>query len=215
MERKNCLKSAIAIYLIFLFGILWHSIDATYDYVLLLTPFVLVITYVIVLYPEIKERNYSLLLWLLAVYVITFILEAAGVQTGAIFGDYYYGDTLGLKFLDVPIVIGFNWGMIIWGAAELSDKMKLPVILKVLTVSLAAVILDFLIEPVAMQFNYWNWNNSIIPVQNYIAWMVISIVFAASWFLLKIKSKTRLPIHFYFSQVVFFGAINLLNMLKV
>ena len=48
----------------------------------------------------------------LVVFIIFFIgmiAEILGVQYGLIFGNYEYGNNLGLKILGVPLLIGFNW----------------------------------------------------------------------------------------------------------
>jgi putative membrane protein len=38
------------------------------------------------------------------------------------------------------------------------------------------VLLDILIEPVAI-YNFWSWNETIVPIKNYIAWFIISFIF--------------------------------------
>jgi bisanhydrobacterioruberin hydratase len=203
------LKERAALYLIFGFGVLWHSIDDTRSIAVGLTPWALLLSYFIILYPEIKQKNMYLIIWVASVYLITFIIEVIGVETWMIFGEYNYGATLGLKAADVPLVIGMNWTLIILGAAELSSKLKMHILPKAILAGLAAAALDFLIEPVAVSLNYWQWSGGAIPLQNYIAWFVIGFLFSLSYLLLKIKSKTDLPVHFFAAQVVFFGLLNL------
>jgi bisanhydrobacterioruberin hydratase len=203
------MKTAIIIYLLFVFGVLWYSLPLTREYVLLLTPFVLLAVYIIVIYPELKNKNYRSIIWLAVIYLVTFLIEVYGVHSGNIFGNYTYGDTLGKKLFGVPIIIGMNWGMIIWGCAELAGMLRLNIILKIIIASAAAVLLDIFIEPAAMKFDYWNWSNAVIPLQNYFAWFFISLLFTASYFLLKIKAAGRLPVHFYISQIIFFVSLNL------
>jgi putative membrane protein len=41
--------------------------------------------------------------------VAGFFIEAIGVNTGLIFGNYVYKTTLGWKFLETPLIIGVNW----------------------------------------------------------------------------------------------------------
>jgi bisanhydrobacterioruberin hydratase len=209
VERKEQMKSTILIYLLFVFGVLWYSLEFTRDYVLFLTPFVLLAVYIIVIYPELKNKNYRSMLWLIIIYIITLLIEMYGVQKGNIFGSYSYGETLGKKIYNVPLIIGMNWGMIIWGCAQLTQKLQLNLILKIIIASAAAVLLDIFIEPAAMKFDYWNWSDGIIPYQNYLAWFVISLLFTTSYFLLKIKAESNLPTHFYISQIIFFVSLSL------
>jgi bisanhydrobacterioruberin hydratase len=211
MERAQHYMNIVLLYLIFLFGVLWHSITPIRELVLFLTAPALILSFLLVLYPEYKQRNNSVILWLVSVAVITFFIEVIGVSTSLIFGSYKYGNTLGVAVLEVPLIIGFNWAIIIWGSSELADRLKFNRLIKVLIAASAAVLIDFLIEPVAMKFNYWQWSGSVIPYRNYIAWFVIALFFSSSYFYFKQKSSTTLPIHFYITQIIFFGGLNLIR----
>jgi putative membrane protein len=139
---------------------------------------------------------------------MTFAIELVGVQTGAIFGQYTYGDTLGKRFLGVPIIIGLNWVIVIMAASEAANLLKVALVPKLFIAAFLAVLLDFLIEPVAAKLGYWYWSGGIIPVQNFIAWFVLSFILAAGYYIFRISSGNRLSIHFYISQLIFFGALN-------
>jgi len=38
--------------------------------------------------------------------------------------------------------------------------------------------MDLLIEPVAIELNFWRWTDVTVPLENYIAWFVLSTLFA-------------------------------------
>jgi putative membrane protein len=38
--------------------------------------------------------------------------------------------------------------------------------------------MDILIEPVAIELNYWHWDAVAVPIENYLAWFVLSALFA-------------------------------------
>ena len=38
------------------------------------------------------------------------------------------------------------------------------------------VMYDILLEPVAIRFDFWQWENVLVPLQNYVAWWLISLV---------------------------------------
>ncbi len=40
------------------------------------------------------------------------------------------------------------------------------------------LLMDLLIEPVAIHLGYWSWTGGDIPIQNYLSWFVISLVMA-------------------------------------
>ncbi|MCA2004179.1 MAG: carotenoid biosynthesis protein [Ignavibacterium sp.] len=207
MERKKNLKLSkeeICIYLIYFVGIAGHLISPLLAYMKLLTPIALFITGGIVLFSTLKNSNTYLLVWLIITYITTFILEVIGVKTGLIFGSYSYGNTLGLKIFDVPLIIGFNWTMIILGVILLSEKFFTNKILITLSASLIATIFDYFMEPSAIKLEYWNWTDIMIPLQNYLAWFLISFVFAALYLRLRIKIETDLPIKFFLTQFIFF-----------
>lgn len=67
-----------------------------------------------------------------------------------------------------------------------------------------AVFFDFLLEPVAIIFDYWNWNNNIIPLQNYAAWFFISFILAFSFLKAKLDMNTDLPAVYFIIQAIFF-----------
>jgi bisanhydrobacterioruberin hydratase len=202
---------SVILYLIFGFGILWHALPVTRDIVISLTPIALVIAYIIVLFPEAKGKNVNVIIWFALVSVITYLLEVIGVSTSLIFGEYMYGGSLGILVLGVPIIIGLNWSLIIWGSTEIASRLKVHTGVKVLIAAFLAVFLDFLIEPVAASLDYWKWQDNIIPFQNYAAWFVIALLFSFTYFLLKLKSRSNLPVHFFITQVLFFGSLYILK----
>jgi bisanhydrobacterioruberin hydratase len=211
MEREDNMKSILGLYIIFGFGILWHIIPSTRAIVTGLTPLALLLAFAIILYPEIKKKNWNLISWLIIVSVVTYIIEVAGVSTSLIFGEYEYGKNLGVKVLEVPLIIGLNWVIIIWGSTELAAKLKVPIFFTALSAAILAVLLDLLIEPAASFLGYWSWEGDIIPLQNYIAWFIIAFIFSLSYLFLKSDSKSILPVHFYATQVLFFGMLNIVR----
>lgn len=108
---------------------------------------------------------------------MTFLIEVIGAKTGLVFGAYKYGNTLGFKVFEVPLVIGLNWFFIILRAVNIVQKKINSKLLIAFFVGLISTIFDIFLEPVAIKFDYWTWENNIIPLQNYIACFVISFVF--------------------------------------
>ena len=111
----------------------------------------------------------------LIVFSLGFIAELIGVHTGYLFGNYTYSSKLGLTVLDVPLIIGINWAILSIGAWNLCKKITSNTLLNILIASLLMVIFDICMEPTAINFGYWKWNNQIIPLFNYISWFLISI----------------------------------------
>jgi len=125
---------------------------------------------------------------LLVIFVGGYVVEFIGVSTGILFGNYHYGSALGYKFLSIPIVIGMNWFAIVVSSASIARRITRRISIQIVLTALLCTLMDFLIEPVAMKYDFWQWQNDIVPVQNYIAWFIFSLVFAAVYLL---SSKTR------------------------
>lgn len=207
MERKknlNLSKEEIFIYLIYTVGIIGHLTNSLLNYMKYLTAFTLLLTGGVVLFTTIKEASKKFLSWIIVTYITTFSLEVIGVKTGLVFGSYWYGDTLGLKLFNVPVIIGFNWTMVILGAILLSEKFFNKKLLVVFSASIMATTFDFFMEPTAIKLGYWNWSDIFVPLQNYLAWFIISTVFTILYFRMNIKLKSDLPIKFFLTQFVFF-----------
>ncbi|AFH48105.1 Hypothetical protein IALB_0393 [Ignavibacterium album JCM 16511] len=207
MERKKNIilsKEEIFIYLIYTVGIVGHLTEPLVKYMKLLTPLTLLLTGGVVLFSSMANAKNNFLMWIILTYVITFSLEVIGVKTGLVFGSYWYGDTLGYKVLDVPLIIGFNWTMVILGAILLSEKLFDNKFLVVISASIMATLFDFFMEPTAIKLGYWKWSEISVPVQNYFAWFVISLMFTLLYFRMSIKLNSDLPIKFFVTQFIFF-----------
>lgn len=204
--KKNIITKYSVRFLIIIFsvGIFGHINPGTRELMLWLTPFTLFITMGVVFYSLIGESNNKLIVWFFLTYVLTFILEVIGVKTGLIFGNYIYGSTLGLKVLSVPLIIGLNWVFVILGGISIAQKVTSDKNLSALITAMVAVVFDLVLEPVAIKLDYWTWQNDNIPLQNYMAWFVISFFFAWIFNRMNLNLKTDLPKIYLAVQTVFF-----------
>jgi uncharacterized membrane protein len=173
------------------------------DYFKLLTPVNLLLSG-FWLWINHRELNAAFNKFVLFTIAFGFLVELVGVNTGFLFGDYTYGQTLGPKLLNVPIIIGLNWLLVIYSIAALTDSLKAKVVLKVLLGSLLAVFIDWMIEPVAMKYDFWTWTNGYVPFQNYLGWFLTSSVMLTAYHTLKVNAENRLALPYYFIQLFFF-----------
>jgi len=148
-----------------------------------------------------------LVLWVAVTYLITFTLEAVGTATGLIFGPYTYGDVLGLMVVAVPVVIGFNWVLVVLGALRMVQRF--PAWAAVPGAAILTTAFDYLMEPVAVHLGYWTWHWDGIPPQNYLAWFLTSFAAALAFRGLKLRIGTRLPAFYLIIQALFFLSIRL------
>lgn len=145
----------------------------------------------------------------LLVVFFSFFIEVLGVKTSIVFGNYNYGNVLGCKFLSVPVLIGFLWLTLSLGAK--SVVMRLPMLPNQLVFILSALLMvgiDYLIEPIAVKFGYWNWHGGVIPIYNYICWFVFAYV--NQLFLKKVNYKNVVVEILFLINVIFFMLLNYL-----
>lgn len=201
-------KSYILFYIIFLIGLAGHFWDRYFDLMLLLTPFVLFLTgtFALILSGELRSKKF--IVWFVAMYLFTLSVEIAGVTTGKIFGEYTYGNVLGFKLAGVPLIIGFNWLLVILGVFAISNNLFKNKFLIIITSSMLAVLFDYIIEPVAVKLNYWQWEMNAVPVQNYLAWFVVSLIALVSLVYFNIKIHSKIFIHYFICLIIFFLILN-------
>lgn len=199
--------SIVGLLLMHVVGIL-GMVSPFQEYFRLLTPVNLLICGFL-LYLNHREANRAFVLFAAFTFAFGFFVEFLGVNYGFLFGDYSYGKTLGPKLLNVPIIIGLNWLLIIYCVATLSDSLRVPVIAKILLGAALAVFIDWLIEPVAMQYDFWSWANNTVPLQNYIGWFFTSLVMMTAYHVLRVNADNRIALPYYFIQLGFFLVLNL------
>lgn len=211
MERKDALKNItpLILYIIFIVGAAGFFVKELSALFETLTPYVLLGTGILVIADSgiYKDKHFSM--WMILIFTLILTIEIVGESTGLIFGSYSYGNFLGFKVFGVPLIIGFNWLMILLSsfalAASLSSNKKFRFIL----IPVFAVIMDLAMEPVAVMLGFWKWENGIIPVQNYIAWFLISAAVSSGLIYLNLKFKRSNFINYYFSLLLFFLILNL------
>ena len=193
-----------ALVLVNLIGVIGFRTDSLLPLFKTLTPYNLLFTLVICfLYLPRKTfiSNFILL------FTIGFGVEFLGVKTGLLFGNYEYGSTLGIKLLDVPLIIGVNWFVLAIGARGCANGITKNSFYQVFCAALFMVGLDFLIEPVAMKYDFWDWHQNKVPIQNYFMWFLISLLMQV----ILTKKSILIPFSLGFviliSQFIFFGAL--------
>ena len=146
-------------------------------------------------------------------FVMGFAVEFLGVNYGLIFGEYAYGNNLGLKIGGVPLLIGANWVMLtfITGAVAALFFDRSPLKAAVFGAFLM-VLIDLVIEPVAPKFDFWEFADVTAPLSNYIGWFLVA--FPIQWiYQTQVKIKDRVfSFHLVLVQFFFFGAFSLIQL---
>ncbi len=188
-------------------GVVGLSMENTRELFQSLTPFNLLATAAIVLHFE-EKKAIPYFLFIGMCFTLGYGIEVVGVKTGVIFGEYAYGATLGYQLFEVPLLIGVNWIVLSYTTRMTAQLFTKSPILIALTASALMVGLDLLIEPVAIQNDFWDWASGSIPVQNYIAWFIISFVIQIIGLKLAPVLNNNLAIRLLLLEVVFFACLN-------
>lgn len=202
--------ASILLPIFYLVGLIGHAVPATFPLMITLTPYTLLATAVVGYLPYAYAKESKLLLWALATFLVTLFLEILGVKTGLVFGSYAYGDTLGLEFMGVPVLIGINWTLVILGTLTIVERLTKSVPVIMIATALITVVFDFIMEPVAIALDYWAWEGGPIPLQNYVAWGIISFVFAGLFKFMGLTNRRPLPLVILATQTVFFLGLRIL-----
>lgn len=195
----------IAMHLAGFLGLQWQPSRATFE---LLIPFNLVSTTLILLYFH-QSWNTAFAIFALTAFLVGFGIEWLGVHTGLIFGSYQYGHTLGFKLDDIPPLIGLNWLVLVYSVGVMSLKVHTNLWLRAAVGASLMVLLDILIEPVAIKHNMWSWNHAHVPLQNYVAWWIVA--YGLVWLFLRLdfKKENVIAVWIYGAQFFFFLFHNL------
>ncbi len=191
-------KDVIFLIVVYVAGIIGININDSFlklSFVSLIIPMVL---FLIRLKPSIND-----LVLLALVFSLTFFSEWLGVNYGWIFGEYLYGDSLGIKIGGVPLMIGVNWLLL----SVVSRQALLGVFSNKYIVAFFAPVLmlliDFILEPIAPKLDFWDWNNIDVPISNYRDWFIVALI--SQLILLNFKKLDTL----IFWSVMYLGILTL------
>ncbi len=204
LKEKEVRRFILIFYCI---GLLGFIIPFTNNFFKILIPFALITNFFILFYfHKSKQIKKDLIIFLL-IFLGGLIIEIIGVNTKIIFGDYAYGAGLGLKILNTPIIIGVNWLFLAYTTTTIVDNIKTNSFFKIILASALMIIYDIVLEQIAPNLDMWSWKNNIIPLQNYIAWFVVAVIFNTLIKVFRVNTKNPLSLIIFCSQFVFFGIL--------
>lgn len=204
-QRNISLIVLIILHLVGFFAIRFSSLR---DEVLALSFFHLLIVFVLLVLNRSKKSNYY---WLFIgiTFSVGMLVEWIGTKTGYLFGSYAYQANLGPTIESVPWIIGINWVTLSLTSLAIFASFKWNLNLKAFLSASLMTFLDYLIEPVAIQCNYWTWTNGVIPWTNYLTWFVISFFLHRLYLSWKLNQKDSLAFAQYFIFLFYFLAFKI------
>lgn len=200
----------MVILLFHLVGLIGFIVPSLTVLFIALVPWHLLLMLGIILYSY-DTLDIRFLLFALIVFLIGFAAEYIGVHTGWIFGHYRYGGTLGTKLFEIPLMIGVNWFLLIYAAGVTLQRSRLKnATIRILSGAIILTLLDVLIEPIAIHFDYWHWLDAGIPFKNYVCWFLLSALLLFIFEQFKFKQQSIIAPALLIAQFVFFAVLNLM-----
>jgi putative membrane protein len=221
ISERHHKTTFVVVILMYIAGTIGLILPSTQSYFKLLSPLNLWISLILLLLFH-QEFSIRFIFISIIIFLTGFWVEVAGVHTGLIFGKYWYGQTLGTQVFNVPLVIGANWLLLIYCSSIVTQliitrlKNVLPIntilsstFFKAFLSASLMVLLDFLIEPVAIRLDFWHWQNEQIPFQNFQAWFLIAFILAFIFFKGKFLKTNSLASLLFLLQFLFFISLYL------
>ncbi len=170
------------------------------------TPYTLLFTcFVYLVHQPIENKTFLKSFFIIA--FLAYIVEVIGVRTGFIFGHYNYGNSLGIKFLNVPLIISFNWALLISAGIITMSHFFAN---KYLVLGLAALLvtaIDLIIEQVAFKLDFWQFEHNLAGLHNYTGWYCVAFILPYFFYDNIIKGNRSISLIVLILQIVFFTTL--------
>jgi putative membrane protein len=170
------------------------------------TPYTLLFTcFVFLIHTPLADKKFLLAFFSIA--FLGFIIEVIGVKTGLIFGKYSYGDGLGIKLLEVPLIISINWAMLICAGIRIVSSIFANKITVLVVAALLVTLIDLLIEQVAPKLDFWQFESGLPSIHNYLGWIGVAFFISYFFYPILIKSNRTVSLIILILQIIFFTSL--------
>jgi bisanhydrobacterioruberin hydratase len=170
------------------------------------TPYTLLLTcFVFLIHIPLADKKFLLAFFTIA--FLGYIIEVIGVKTGLIFGKYSYGNGLGFKLLEVPLIISINWAMLICAGIRIVSSFFANKITVLVVAALLVTLIDLLIEQVAPKLDFWQFESGLPGIHNYLGWIGVAFFISYFFYPILIKSNRTVSLIILILQIIFFSSL--------
>ncbi len=170
------------------------------------TPYTLLLTcFVFLIHNPIADKKFIVAFFSIA--FCGFIIEIIGVKTGLIFGKYAYGNALGYKLFNVPLIISINWAMLICAGIIVVSRIFANKIIVLFVAAILVTSIDVLIEQVAPKLDFWQFEGRLPGLQNYLSWIGVAFFSSYLFYPTIIKGKFIASLTILILQIIFFTSL--------
>jgi putative membrane protein len=170
------------------------------------TPYTLLLTcFVFLIHSPLSDKKFIFAFFSIA--FLGYIIEVIGVKTGFIFGKYSYGNGLGYKLLDVPLIISINWAMLICAGIRIVSSIFTNKKTVLVVAALLVTGIDLLIEQVAPKLDFWQFESGLPSLHNYLGWIGVAFFIAYFFYPTIIKGNRTVSLIILILQITFFTSL--------
>jgi len=145
----------------------------------------------------------SLWIYLTVTVIFIFIIEALNANIKFPFGSFQFGDTLGPRLFDVPLILPVFWLTLIYSCIHFLKTIRFGNEMRSLLGATFLTLTDFFLEMVAVKFNFWKWDANIVSWGNYISWFIVSYLFIYLFFRFRFRTYNPLGVIVFIVLLVF------------
>ena len=189
-HKPHLLISILILY--YSVGILLFMIGETRSLFNALTPFSLILSFGAVLVFQ-KEMTVKLGIVFFAVFT----------------GSYVYGNALGIKIFNTPVLIGLNWLILIYCTTAIVNHLFKEKVTRIILGSVMMVGYDLLLEYVAPVMAMWSWDTIYPGIRNFMMWFIISMVLHILFQAIDHRIENKPARYLFLIQILFFSVIAL------
>lgn len=197
------------IWIFFGLGLIGIAIPWSREFFIALLPVSYLFSLLVLLIMD-KSDLKKVIPFFVIVFCAVFFIEAVGVKTGKIFGEFAYGSSMGPKIFETPLLIGVNWLILLYCATIIASGYTKNRYFISFIVAVLMVVFDFILEGPAGYLDMWEWTGRYIPMRNFLAWFGISWALGGSLQLLKPKMKNKVAGTLFGAQMLLFFLLNII-----
>jgi len=172
------------------------------------TPYTLLLTcFVFLIHSPLADKKFIFAFFSIA--FLGFIIEVIGVKTGFVFGKYSYGNGLGYKLLEVPLIISINWAILICAGIKIVSSIFVNKIKVLILAALLVTGIDLIIEQVAPKLDFWQFENGLPGLHNYLGWIGVAFFISYFFYPIIIKGNRTVSLIILILQTIFFTSLHL------
>lgn len=187
-------------------GLALYLTPFTHHLFIRIIPYTLVLV-ALVIFSHHKGWKTNTIAVLTGIFALSSIIEVIGVATGKVFGEYVYGQGLGIKIADVPIIIGLNWVFLVYASNSIISKYTANNTMIIFGAAALMLLYDILLEKVAPLMDMWSFLENDPPVSNYVVWFLLALLFNWGIQHFEINTRNKPARWLFFIQFCFFMII--------